>query len=160
MCRSKALVLPAVAFLLIAGLFAGCAPPRAAVVDAAEEGNLRKVQALIAQGRSINERSPAKFGWTPLIAAVYHDRFDVIHYLVESGADLNLGDNSGMTPLMWAVGQGDDYIDVVTYLIANGADLTVTDKSGATAFIFAQSHPPKPKILEAFKAANESKRKK
>jgi ankyrin repeat protein len=157
MIRSRvSLLFIAFAFLLTGSLFEGCTS-RSVVVEAAEEGDLRKVQALIAHGGSINERSGTKFGWTPLIAAVYHNRTDVIHYLVESGADLNLGDKSGMTPLMWAIGRGDDGIDLVKYLIAHGADLSVTDKDGATAITFAESDPPKPKILEALKAANKSK---
>ena len=123
-------------------------------MDAAEEGDLEKVKLLLKQGHSINERdSRFKFGWTPLIAAIYQDNTNVVYYLVASGADLNMPDNHGETPLMHAMSRGDDNLELVEYLIAHGADVNAKDAEGATVLSCASALPPRPQILEAVKAA-------
>ena len=123
------------------------------VLNAAEEGDLEKVKLLLKEGRSINERDPRfKFGWTPLIAAIYQRNTNVVYYLIESGADVNIHDNSGQTAIMWAMAS-DENLDIVKYLIAHGADLNAKDKMGATALSYASSAPPKPKLPQAVKAA-------
>jgi serine/threonine-protein phosphatase 6 regulatory ankyrin repeat subunit B len=75
-----------------------------------------------------------------------------VYYLIESGADVNIHDNSGQTAIMWAM-VSDENLDIVKYLIAHGADLNAKDKMGATVLSCASSAPPKPKLLEAVKAA-------
>jgi serine/threonine-protein phosphatase 6 regulatory ankyrin repeat subunit B len=123
------------------------------VLNAAEEGDLEKVKLLLKQGRSINERDPRiKFGWTPLIAAIFQRETNVVHYLIESGADLNIHDNTGQTAIMWATAS-DDNLDIVKDLIAHGADLNAKDKMGANVLSYAGADPPKPRILAAVKAA-------
>ena len=121
---------------------------------------MEKVKALLKEGRSINEREPrVKFGWTPLIAAIYQRNTNVVHYLIESGADVNIPDSSGETALMWAMGN-DENIDIVKFLIAHGADLNAKDKMRATALAYASSDPPKPKLLEVLKTAIAQKQTK
>jgi ankyrin repeat protein len=129
------------------------------VLDASEEGNLEKVKSLLKDGRSINEHDPKiKFGWTPLIAAIYQRNTNVAHYLIVSGADVNIPDNRGETAIMWAM-VSDDNLDIVKDLIAHGADLNARDKMGATVLSYASSAPPKPKLLEAVKAAMAQREK-
>src|SRR5277367_1715499 len=85
----------------ISTLLCGCSA-RVPVVNAAEDGDVEKVKALLKQGRSINEQDPSvKFGWTPIIAAIYQNNTNMVRFLLQAGADLNLGDSSGETPLMW-----------------------------------------------------------
>ncbi len=123
------------------------------VLNAAEEGDLEKVKLLLKQGRPINERDPrVKFGWTPLIAAIYQRNTNVAHYLIASGADVNITDNGGETAIMWAT-VSDENLGIVQDLIAHGADLNAKDKMGASVLSYASSDPPKPKLLEAVKAA-------
>ena len=78
---------------------------------------------------------------------------DATHYLITSGADVNIPDSSGETALMWATYAGDDGLEIVKDLIAHGADLNARDKGGATVLSYASSLPPKPKLLEVVKAA-------
>jgi ankyrin repeat protein len=131
------------------------------LLNAAEAGDLDRVRLLIKQGTPINARSPhIKFGWTPLIAAIYADQTNVAHYLVEAGADINLTDNGGETPLMWATSRGDDGVDMVRYLIVHGADLYAKDNYGATAFSYVRSDPPKPKLVEVLEAAKREQESK
>ena len=135
------------------GLLCGCAP-RTPVLNAAEQGNLEKVEQLLREGHSINERDPGvEFGWTPLIAAIYQDQTNVAHYLIASGADVNIPDNSGETALMWATASGDEGLGIVEDLIAHRADLNAKDKYGVTVLGYASSDPPKPMVLEAVRAA-------
>jgi len=40
---------------------------------------------------------------TPLLTAIYNDDLEVVHYLLKHGANVNLTDAKGLTPLMHAV---------------------------------------------------------
>jgi len=138
----------------IVGLLLGCSP-RIPVLNAAEQGDLEAVKKLLQEGHSINERDPRlKFGWTPLMAAIYHHNTNVVSFLIAAGADLNVHDSSnGKTAIMWAIAHGDEGLDMVQDLIVHGADLSATDNMGASVLGYAESMPPKPKVLEAVQAA-------
>ena len=142
--------------IFIAGLayvLCGCVPA-IPVLNAAEGDDLQTVKQLLREGHSVNERdSRVKFGWTPLIAATYHRHTNMVHFLIGAGADVNLRDSDGMTALMWATGGGDESLDIVQDLIAHGADPNAKDRMGATVLSYAESSPPKPKILEVVRDA-------
>jgi ankyrin repeat protein len=141
-------------YLLSLALLSGCSS-HMPVLDAAEQGDLPKLKALLKEGRSINEHNPrVKFGWTPLIAAIYQSNWNVAHYLIQSGADPNIPDTSGTTPLMWATtSRSGEAVDIVKDLIDHGADVFAKDKMGASVLSYASAQPPRPKILEVVKAA-------
>lgn len=146
----KVVVISAAAMV---SLLLGCSP-RLPVLNAAEQGDLVTVKALISQGHSINERdTKVKFGWTPLMAAIYQGHTNVVHYLIAAGADLNLHDNNGQTAIMWAIAHGDEGLDIVQELIAHGADLTATDDMGVNVLSCAEAMPPRPAVLEAVRGA-------
>lgn len=127
------------------------------LLGAAESGDLERVKSLLRQGAPLNEPSKFKFGWTPLIGAVFHNETNIVQYLVESGADVNCVDKDGRTPLMWAASWGDRGVPVVEILIARGANLEARDKDGATVFEHASSAPPKPELLRVLEAARSKK---
>jgi hypothetical protein len=52
--------------------------------------------------------------------------------MIEAGADVNVSDNQGLTPLMITAMNGD--IDSVRLLLAHGADPTAKNKRGQTAY--------------------------
>jgi ankyrin repeat protein len=63
-------------------------------------------------GANVNEVGP--FGWTALHAAAYQGRNDIIRILVENGANPNIMDIFGQTPLsisyaLVTEGMGDNY---------------------------------------------------
>jgi ankyrin repeat protein len=130
------------------------------LLNAAELGDLQTVKSLVEHGAQVNHVSSTQFGWTPLIGAIYFNQTNVVQYLAEAGADVNLASKNGNTPLMWASAWGDNGIIMVNCLISHGANLEAKDQFGATIFDYAESEPPKPKLIEVLKAAKLAQKNK
>jgi uncharacterized protein len=97
--------------------------------DAAREGNLEKVRALIDEGAEIDEQSNR--GETPLILATLAGRKEVVELLIEKGADIDGRNAGGFTPLHAAAYAGDAAITEL--LIAKGANINdAQNKAGVT----------------------------
>jgi ankyrin repeat protein len=120
---------------------------------AAMTGDLATVKASVEEGVPINCTNEMHFGWTPLGGAIFHQQTNVICYLVEKGANVNVADQSGETPLMWLTSWGDEAVPMVRLLIEHGANLQAKDKHGATVLSYANSDPPKPQLVEVIEAA-------
>jgi hypothetical protein len=73
----------------------------AALREAAQSGNVQKLQALLAGRIYIDARDSS--GRTALMLAVLHDQKEAVNSLLEAGADPNAADSSGTTPLGAAV---------------------------------------------------------
>ena len=67
-------------------------------------------------------------------AACYGNLASVERHL-QKGEDVNVRDNYGRTPLIWAVDSGD--LDLVNFLVAKGADVNAKDKSDKTPLMRA-----------------------
>ena len=126
---------------------------------AAQSGDLEKVKFFIKQGDPINQKVESYFGWTPLIAAIYGGETNAAQYLVEAGADVNLADMYGKTPLMYAALHGDEAAPLAQSLIAHGANLDAKDNHGATAFDCAGGVPASPAIIEVLAKARQEQKK-
>lgn len=86
----------------------------------------------------INSRSTEWVdGETLLMLAVDSGLTDSVKLLIDNGALVDAGDNSGMTPLMLAVRGGHD--DMVQLLIDSQASVDAKDKQGMTALMIAAS---------------------
>ena len=72
---------------------------------------------------------------TPLRAAAYSGRLDIVRCLVENGADVNARNMYKNTPLMIACYNG--HSKVVSYLIESGANIDLQGKEGNTALHMA-----------------------
>ena len=72
---------------------------------------------------------------------------DAVVSLLEAGADPNATDSAGMTPLLWAMGEGRNnllmgfgkqgHMDVVKALLSAGADPNAASPEGTTALMWA-----------------------
>jgi ankyrin repeat protein len=105
---------------------------------AARQGSARAVRALLANRVDVNLPSPGDRS-TPLLVALVNGHFDIAAELVEHGADPNLANEAGVTPLyatlnvQWApiaaypqprahLQQSRSYLDVLKLLLDKGAD--------------------------------------
>ncbi len=91
------------------------------------------VEFLIAKGANINAS-----GWSPLHSALDAGRFDIVDLLLAKGADANIRDGEGRTPLHIAASYAASrYPKIVELLISNGADVKAKDNDGKTALSYA-----------------------
>ena len=105
---------------------------------AARQGSARSVQALIEQGARVNDATPGDHV-TPLLIATVNGQYDIAKYLLAHGADPNLANSGGVTPLYavlnieWTprmfypqpraqLQQETSYLDLLTLLLDKGAD--------------------------------------
>ncbi|BBG59426.1 ankyrin repeat protein [Providencia rustigianii DSM 4541] len=93
-----------------------------ALIPAAERGHVKTVKTLIDAGVSVNHVN--NLGWTALIEAIIlgdgSDKYaQIVTLLVEGGADVNLADASGQSPLTLAKSKG--YQNIIDILEKAGA---------------------------------------
>lgn len=129
----------AVVFLLLAALSA----PAFALSRADENliyhanfGEPAKIAELLHQGANPNAISTEKWPVVSLAALRADDKgFAIVKLLVEAGADLNVRDANGETPLMNAISINN--ADMVKYMIERGADFHAVNQEGRTVQQFA-----------------------
>jgi len=68
------------------------------------------------------------FNCTALHYAVFHNRADVVKLLCEKGANLNIQNKHGFTPVLWAAEK--NFTTLVKLLVKKGANLTISDNQG------------------------------
>lgn len=99
---------------------------------ACKYGTLEIVNFLLNRGENINKQIDST---TPLMLACQNqteDVIEIIKLLLRNGAVLNISDNRGKTPLMFAIGNG--LTEAVKIFIKN-ASLEATDNDGWTVSI-------------------------
>ncbi len=69
-----------------------------------------------------------------------------IERLIEAGADVNLRNCSGVTPLMMASQNG--HTEVVNLLLANNADVNAADKTNGVTALWMASHNGHTKVVK------------
>jgi ankyrin repeat protein len=115
------------------------------------------VRALIASGADVNKRSPGDKTYPPLVFAIWiwEGREGNVKALLDAGADIDVKDDNGLTPLYWAAfNSSKDVLDLilargnyantihlaacrgdlsrVKTLIEEGTDVNTRDKFGCT----------------------------
>lgn len=103
------------------------------LVEAAANGDLEKVKALVRSGADV--KAPAERHRTALEMAANRGHLKMVLYLLAEGADVNAQDDFGATPLIEAVFK--ENMDVVNDLLAVGADVNPRKIDGASALGFA-----------------------
>jgi ankyrin repeat protein len=103
-------------------------------VKAIREGNGGEALKLLQdKPRLVNARNLS--GKTALIAAIENRDSEWTAYLLNKGADPNLADSDGTTPLMTAAQIG--FRDAAEWLISSRAKFDATNRAGETALIIA-----------------------
>ncbi|KAG9288741.1 hypothetical protein G9A89_019102 [Geosiphon pyriformis] len=92
---------------------------------AAGDGDLERVQELLTEGISPNAQD--ENGYTPLAAAVSYKHYTIIELLISHGADVNIRDFEGDTPLHVA-----ETVEIAELLLDHGADPFITNFEGKT----------------------------
>ncbi len=100
--------------------------------SACEAGDLDAVARGLAFVDEVDLRNPK--GWTALIIAAYHGHVPVIRALLERGADPDLGNYKGTTPLMYALSHYEASRDSLAFqtLAASSKALGAVDHYGKT----------------------------
>ncbi|QMV45020.1 hypothetical protein FPL14_15065 [Cohnella cholangitidis] len=81
-----------------------------ALIPAAEKGHVENVRTLL-EATDVNVNHVNNLGWTALLEAVIlsdggEKHQQIVRLLIEHGADVNIADNDGVTPLQHAKRQG------------------------------------------------------
>jgi hypothetical protein len=117
------------------------------VTEAASDGFMPLVVRMIDKGANPNARNPgarqtALYFWAQ--RAEHPDDLKWVAALLEKGADPNLADDEGTTPLHLIAGMGPpndpwDRVDFARLLIAHGANVNARDKAGRTPLGIAKA---------------------
>jgi cytochrome c len=116
-------------------LFFGCfsSSSAAPLHDAAKEGDVEKIEELLAQGADINESSALA---TPLHFAIQRGHAKAAELLIKRGANVNATSTWG-TPLHSAAAAG--LIDIARLLLERGADVNANWKGNVPLHIAART---------------------
>ena len=112
---------------------------RTALHRAAERGDARAVTQLLDARADVNTRVrsdesvSSEWGNTPLHLAALNGRADVVKLLIARGANVNLANDRGATPLHLAV----EHPTVIDQLLAAGANAEAADAGGHTPLHWA-----------------------
>jgi ankyrin repeat protein len=103
------------------------------LLTAVLKGDYEKVKALLAKGMDVDSTYRYK---SPLLnyAIVKNDK-KITNLLIENKANINLGNEYGVTPFLAALSTGN--VELAREMIKNGANVNATEKDGFTALMRA-----------------------
>jgi len=101
----------------------------AALLQAATEGNLSRVHALLKRGAQVNAQDA--FYRTPLILAAEQGHVAIMRFLLDHGAAMEARDRDGNTPLLQATDEGQ--VEAVRILLHRGANVFAKNDFGSDA---------------------------
>ncbi|MDT5120730.1 MAG: hypothetical protein QOC96_212 [Acidobacteriota bacterium] len=107
----------------------------AALIKAAQEGDLNGIRLLMADGADVNASSNEQ--WTPFTIAAEGFALETVNTLFGQSAALDSSVNQGWTALMIATIAG--HLEVVRALVEKGAQVNALNHQGWTALRFAVS---------------------
>lgn len=106
------------------------------IYDAAADGDASSVKELMSYDKSQANRVDTT-GWTPLHYAAAGNHVEIVKFMIENGADINLKTTTdGKDALHWAAFHG--HLPVVELLVSMGAKINEKDDDGYTALEIAK----------------------
>jgi len=97
------------------------------LVLAASQGKTRKVKQLVGQGADVNKRCIQKNAeYFPLYAAAQSNHVDIMKYLLDHGADINLKTKKGVTSLRTTIHR--NHVAGAKLLLKRGIKVSKVDK--------------------------------
>ena len=103
--------------------------PTKSLLDAAREGDLEQMRRHVARGSKLD--APDAYGmYTPLKCVVEGRNIEGVQILLDAGANPNVKDRDGMTPLMIACNAGQK--EIAEALLAKGAEVNAKDNYDRT----------------------------
>lgn len=98
-------------------------PAAVRLASAIDSGSVAAVRRAIREGADLNEPFQETL---PLVRAIWAERFYVARELCQQGAEVNLFDQEGCTPLVWGIEMGN--VAIVSMLLQEGADPNLAEK--------------------------------
>lgn len=120
--------------------------PQEPIVKAANEGHLKEVKRLLADGADARVRDKGT-GTTALDESAARGDLRMARVLLDAGADARARNRDGLTALMYLA--GDAPADLVRLLVAAGADVRARDDEGDTPLGHAARDADNPQVLRA-----------
>lgn len=102
------------------------------------------VQRVLASGVDLNEKNI--FGKTPLMGVVRYAKDAAMLESVLNQADVNIADETGMTPLMVAA-QYNTNIRIFEMLVYEGANIRAVNRAGQNALMIAAQYNNNPSVV-------------
>ncbi|MEJ2780413.1 ankyrin repeat domain-containing protein [Stygiolobus sp. CP850M] len=106
------------------------------LLEAAEFGDLIKVQTALEKGANPNTETLLTGRRTPLHKAPLNGHVEIVRVLLKRGADPNAKDNYGSTPLHEAAKEG--HVEIVKLMLERGADPRIADNGGCIPLDYAE----------------------
>ena len=95
-----------------------------ALIQSAYDGNLSKVEILVAKGASVNHADKKKR--TPLMMAAYQGHTSIVEFLFGKGADINAKDSDDQTALFYTSKRS--FVETTEFLLKNGIEVNAQSK--------------------------------
>jgi uncharacterized protein len=114
-------------FLMLLMVLDGCFSNGYAFVQTIETRDMQKFYKLLGNDK-VMANAKNKIGDSVLILAIKDNNIEAAKRLVEVGADVNIRDSEGITPLMYACMIGNS--ELVKQLVSKNADLAAQNNDG------------------------------
>ncbi|NNJ51573.1 MAG: hypothetical protein HKP17_00210 [Ignavibacteriaceae bacterium] len=102
------------------------------LADKVIDKDIEGIQNLLNQEIDINVKQLTTGATVLMLASSYYDYNDMVEYLILNGADVNVSDDNGKTPLIWAASNS---LESSKLLISKGADVNAKANDGMTPFL-------------------------
>jgi len=131
-------VMGLIALPLVVLQLSGCQMTQ--LTAAAREGDVARINELLNKGAKVDEFPPGKWSATPLYWSLFECKYDAARLLLKKGANVNLTDSYGTSPLHLAVCCKKVELSFIEHLIQKGADVNYKNTSdGLTSLHYASS---------------------